>query len=189
MTQRTMLTKRKTMKYRSCDLRHGAVGVIALAILAGLVLTARGEDSQSPDGPLPAIEKASWIWRDAEDDVCQIRLAITLEEVPSAASIMITADNGYELCVNGGLVGFDVGAEAGIWNSLECYDIKSRLAQGRNVIGIRGICLGGSRGLVAAVRIELPSGKLVEIFTDESWHVALKGEPEEYSHPEFLEDA
>jgi len=138
--------------------------------------------------PLPAIDKANWIWGDMESDVCQFRLELSLDATPTTASILITADNGYELFVNGGAVGHDVGAAANIWSSVERYDMKKRLAQGRNIIGIRGICLGGMRGLVAAVRVEMADRKPLELVTDSSWHVALKGKPEDYSHPEFLED-
>lgn len=170
-------------------LRAGATGLAAAAILAGLAVTARGAEQKAAAVPSPPIEKASWIWRDAKDAVCQFRTTFTLDKPPAAASIMITTDNGYELFVNGASAGFDVGAGSEVWNSLERYDIKSRLAQGRNVIGIRGICLGGSRGLVAAVQIEVPGRPPMVILSDDSWHTAVKGDPEEYSHPEFLEDS
>ncbi|NQU25151.1 MAG: HEAT repeat domain-containing protein [Candidatus Nealsonbacteria bacterium] len=171
------------MKHRS-NASWQRAATAAIAILTVLTITAPAAEKKSP-----AIEKASWIWRDTgRDVVCQLRTAFTLDAPPTAASIMITADNGYELYINGASVGFDVGAGAEIWNSLERYDVKARLAQGRNVIGIRGICLGGSRGLIAAVRIDMPGGKVLEILTDGSWRTAVKGKPEEYSHPEFLED-
>jgi len=172
---------------RDGTLRRGAAAV-AVAVLVGGAVAARGAEEKPPDAPLPAIEKASWIWGAPAADVCEFRTTLTLDQAPVAASVLITADNGYELYVNGASVGFDVGADASIWNSLERYDIKPRLAQGRNVVGIRGICLGGSRELVAALRIEMPGGKLLEINTDDAWHVAPKGDPEDYSHPEFLED-
>ncbi len=162
-----------------------AVATVAFAVLPGHVMAA---EEKPPAGPLPAIEKASWIWQATDIDVCEMRTTFTLDEAPSAASILITADNGYELYVNGAAVGFDVGAGSEIWNSLERYDIRSRLAQGKNVIGVRSICLGGGRGLVASVRIEWPERPPMEILTDASWRVGVKGDPEEYSHPEFLED-
>ena len=51
---------------------------------------------------LPPIGRASWIWHRANDDMCQIRTTFVLEGKPSAASILITADNGYELYVKTG---------------------------------------------------------------------------------------
>ena len=170
-----------------CHPQHRTLPLVALIMSAILPLSASAATAKARK-PLPAIDKANWIWGDMESDVCQFRLELSLDATPTTASILITADNGYELFVNGGAVGHDVGAAANIWSSVERYDMKKRLAQGRNIIGIRGICLGGMRGLVAAVRVEMADRKPLELVTDSSWHVALKGKPEDYSHPEFLED-
>jgi hypothetical protein len=136
---------------------------------------------------LPPIERAEWIWGAANSDVCEFRIAFKLEQPPVAANVLITADNGYELYVNSGMVGFDVGADGSIWSSLEKWDIAPRLAQGRNVIGIRGIDLGSLRGVVAAVRLEMAGGQVLEMVTDPSWHACSMADPEKYSHPEYLE--
>ena len=138
---------------------------------------------------LPPLEKASWIWRHADDTVIQARSVFTLEERPSAASILITADNGYELYVNGAFVGADVGAAGDVWQSVERYDLTARLARGRNVIGVRGTDLGGVRGLIAAARIEVTNRPPLEIVTDAHWRVALESEPADYAHPEYVENA
>jgi HEAT repeat protein len=136
---------------------------------------------------LPPLEKASWIWAALDEDVCQLRTLVVLEDKPTAANVLITADNGYELYVNGTEVGLDIGAEGEVWQSVERYDIASRLTKGRNVIGIRGTDLGGVRGLVAAVRIEVKGQAPIEIVTDAKWRVSVKGKPADYSHPEFVE--
>ncbi len=138
-----------------------------------------------PPGPLPSLERASWIWSRPEDPVCHARLAITLPANPATASILITADNSYELFVNGVVVGADQGAGAEVWSSVERYDLRLRLVRGRNVIGIRAADLGGLRGLVCAVKVELPGSGPFDWVTDASWQVASRGEPAEYSHPEF----
>jgi len=153
-----------------------------------LLLCAAGGVAAEASAALPDISQSHWIWGDLKREVCEFRIAFTLEKPPEAASVLLTADNGYELYVNGAAVGHDVGAGSEIWSSLERWDVKSRLAQGRNVIGIRGICLGGSRGVVAAVRVDMGDGAVLELSTDQSWRVCSKGDPEEYTHPEFLED-
>ena len=161
----------------------------AFALLLSAAPITRAQQAKPAKSPLPAIEKASWIWGDMKSDVCEFRTVFTLERPPTAASILITADNGYELYINGSSVGFDVGAATHIWNSLERYDVKSLLAQGRNVIGVRGICLGGMRGLVAALRVEMPGREPLELLTDGSWQTSTKTHKrEDYSHPEFLEE-
>jgi HEAT repeat protein len=159
-----------------------------LAICLFLTLgecVARGEDSTAADDPLPAIEQASWIWGDMQSDVCEFRIGFTLEALPSSARILITADNGYELYVNGALVGFDIGPGSDVWSSIEQWDLRSHLVRGQNALGLRGICLGGSRGVIAALRIELDGAEPIERVTDSSWLVSSAGDPQEYSLPHY----
>lgn len=137
----------------------------------------------------PDLTRASWVWSEQTDDTCDLRRVFVLEARPSSASILITADNGYELYVNGSLVGSDVGAGSDVWQSVERYDLAPRLAKGRNIIGIRGIDMGGVRGVVAAVRVEVKSQPTLELVTDGSWRVTHDARPVDYSHPEFVEGA
>ncbi len=136
---------------------------------------------------LPALAKASWIWSEESNTVCELRKVFTLEAKPTNSTVLITADNGYELYVNGSLVGSDIGVAADVWQSVERYDITSRLAKGRNIIGIHGIDLGGVRGVIAALRIERSVGPAIELVTDETWRAAQQGRAVDYSHPEFVE--
>ncbi len=175
------------MMYRRPCLLVQAVLLSAIVAVAGHVSAAA--PSKETAGPMPPIEKASWIWAGPNDDLCQLRTEFTLTDKPASASVLVTADNGYELFVNGTSVGFDVGAEAEVWNTLERYDITQRLAKGRNVIGIRGTDLGSLRGLVAAVRVDVSGQPPLEIVTDNTWRVAVAGNPTDYSHPEFVENA
>ncbi|MCU0982152.1 MAG: hypothetical protein MUF25_23605, partial [Pirellulaceae bacterium] len=142
---------------------------------------------KKPIGTLPPLAKASWIWGAAEGDVCQLRHVFTLDDAPTAASVLITADNNYELYINGAAVGYDAGAGGDVWSSVERYDVTTRLARGRNVIGIRGTDLGGVRAVVAAVRVEVKDQPPLEFVTDASWRAAAEAEPVDYSHPEYVE--
>ena len=188
LTLLAIRSPRVTMKHFDTLPGHRPLVVTAI-LLASLIGLARAAEEQAPAAPLPPIDRASWIWGPPTSDICEFRIAFKLDQPPQAASVLITADNGYELYVNSGLVGFDVGADSSVWSSLERWDITSRLAQGRNVIGIRGIDLGSIRGVIAALRVEMAAGPPLEIVTDPTWHVASKGDPEKYSHPEFLETA
>lgn len=155
------------------------------ALLASLAL---GLISTSA-ATLPALAKASWIWSAESNTVCELRKVFTLDTTPVSASVLITADNGYELHVNGSLVGSDVGAASEVWQSVERYDITSRLTKGRNIIGIHGIDLGGVRGVIAAARVELKDQPTMDLLTDGTWRVASEGRGVDYSHPEFVEGA
>ncbi len=144
--------------------------------------------SSAAEPPLPAIERASWIWGEMQSDVVEFRVELPIDRTPSSAAVLITADNGYELYVNGALVGFDIGPGGEVWQSIERWDIQDRLVSGKNVLGIRGICLGGQRGVVAAVRIDWQDGDPMEMVTDADWQVTSVAEPEEYSRPDYVED-
>jgi HEAT repeat protein len=176
------------VKYPLSSFVYRVGSTLAAGFLA-VILVGSVHALEAQSTPLPPIERATWIWGAANSDVCEFRIAFKLESPPVAASVLITADNGYELYVNSGMVGFDVGADGSIWSSLENWDIAPRLAQGRNVIGIRGIDLGSLRGVVAAVRIEMENGQVLELVTDPNWHACATADPEKYSHPEYLETA
>ncbi len=158
------------------------------AVAAGIAL-ALGAWTAPAASPLPPLPRASWIWSDAVETEaqCDLRRNFTLDARPTNATVLVTADNGYELYVNGSLVGSDTGAAADVWQSVERYDITSRLAKGRNVVGLRGIDLGGVRGVIAAIRVELKDQPPLELVTDESWRVTRDGKAVDYSHPEYVE--
>ncbi len=129
----------------------------------------------------PDLARASWVWaspRGATDGefACLFRRAFDLPSRPSGATVLVTADNGYDLFVNGSLVGGDSGIDAVFWSSVEMYRIEHLLAPGRNVIAVRGENLGGPAGLLAAARVELTEGSPLELFTDASWRVASEAE-------------
>jgi len=171
--------------------RHKLHGILASAVAFFVVplLFAADAGEIKPNAPLPAIENASWIWGDMHSDVSQFRIEFTLPKSPAAAGVLITADNGYELYVNGEMVGFDIGPDRDVWGSIEHWDIKPHLTQGRNVLGIRGICLGGQRGVIAALRVDIDGAKPLQRVTDASWRTALEGDPLEYSLPAYSQTA
>ncbi len=151
------------------------------------IAAAKQAEPKRPIGTLPPLDKASWIWSPAEDDVCQLRTVFTLDDAPTAASILITADNGYELFINGAAVGYDIGAGGEVWSSVERYDITTRLARGRNVIGIRGTRPGRDprAGGGRAGRGQGPAAA-----GDRHRRLVAgdgRGDPVDYSHPEFVE--
>ena len=101
----------------------------------------------------PDLARASWVWaspRGATDGefACLFRRAFDLPSRPSGATVLVTADNGYDLFVNGSLVGGDSGIDAVFWSSVEMYRIEHLLAPGRNVIAVRGENMGGPAGLL-----------------------------------------
>jgi HEAT repeat protein len=142
-------------------------------------------------GDLPAIENAKWVWnspaalRGAEiDRTVYFRKTFDLPAEAKAASILITADNGYQLHVNGSDLGGDLGYDQSYWGSVERYDVTNALLKGRNVIAIQGIDLGGAAGLIAAIRIEMREGPPVVFHTDGSWLASGK-HADGWTKPDF----
>ena len=154
-----------------------------MAVAAAFVLSLAAART-APSAPL---DRASWIWSHQSVERCHLRNVFTLDATPTNATVLITADNGYELYVNGSFVGSEVGAAADVWQSVERYDLTSRLAKGRNVIGIQGINLGGVRGVIAAIRVQLKTRPSLELVTDGTWRVMRDGQAVDYSHPEYVE--
>jgi HEAT repeat protein len=147
------------------------------------VASAGEAPAKKPEAKIPELSKASWIW-DAPNATgegtfgCYFRKTFELPAKPKAAVVIITADNGYDLAVNGSLVGGDAGFDAVYWKSIEKYDITDLLAAGKNVIAVKGENMGGPAGLLAAARIEMPDGSAIEYHSDASWRFWLLPETE-----------
>lgn len=157
-----------------------------LAALLAVTAAARAADAET------SLARAQWIWGDPKESLCELRRAFVLEAAPVKAVVEITADNGYELYVNGSLAGREAGAAAEVWQSVERYDITKRLTKGRNVIGIHGIDLGNVRAVIAAVRVDLRDRPPLDFITDGDWRAATSVRETElkavdYSHPEAVE--
>lgn len=170
--------------------RQQTVFVLAAVLVAAVTAyPARGAaakakpkaKAKTAKAKLPDLDKASWIW-DIKGaltrgrDTCYFRKTFDLPAKPAAATVLITADNCYDLYINGSLVGSDAGAAANVWGSVEKYEVPHLLVKGANVIAVRGQCLGGAAGLVAAARIEIKGASPIEIQTDRTWRFATSSQ-------------
>jgi hypothetical protein len=127
-------------------------------------------------GP-PDADAASpaWIWTTSTADVadCYARRTLDLANRPDWATMSITADNGYELYINGHRIGRDVGVSTSVWSEAERYSVARYLRSGRNVLAIRGMNLGGAAGIVAVLRYGSRSERSgVTLVTDGTWKVS-----------------
>lgn len=80
------------------------------------------------------------------------------------AEVEITADDEYELFINGQAIG-----HGDKWQQLDRFDIKQHLTDGPNVIAVAATNRGGQAGLVAHVKIEMQNPPPVEFATDKRW--------------------
>ncbi len=166
--------------------RPGIGSVVAWAVLMilGAARLAGGDETR-----MPPLDRAQWIWGAETAEVCEMRRVFVLDAVPRRATALITADNSYILRVNGAPIGEDQGAEAEVWQSVERYDLTGRLVRGRNVIHVRGIDLGGIRGVIAGLRVEFDEDQRppLDLLTDDAWRVVSGESVVDASHPEFVE--
>ena len=117
---------------------------------------------------------AFWVWDQEEaDKIAQknepryVRRSFTLAGKPVKADLWITADNHYEVYLNGQKVGAD-----GEWGTVEKYDALKHLVQGKNVIAIKARNQGGVAGLIARLHIKMGDGKDLVVGTDEKARIS-----------------
>ncbi|HID06478.1 MAG TPA: hypothetical protein EYP10_04950, partial [Armatimonadetes bacterium] len=123
----------------------------------------------------PVERTLQWIWhpQPPSDKVSYcFRRRFKLPVRPKHATISITADNGYELFINGKFIGRELGFDTHFWKSAEQFDVTKQLRSGDNVIAVRATNLGGPGGLLLHVAIRLPSDKVVHIYSDGTWRCA-----------------
>ncbi|MEW6360442.1 MAG: HEAT repeat domain-containing protein [Planctomycetota bacterium] len=144
-------------------------------------------------GVAPDLARANWIWSSPKGvagggNVNYFRRRFTLPAKPAEATVALTADNGYELFVNGTRIAGELGYGKDVWASVERFRIEKHLRQGENVIAIRGEDLGGGAAIIAAVHIRTADGKTLNLVTDPSW-LAIGEEQKDWTKTEFNDAA
>jgi len=128
------------------------------------------EPEPSPDPLVSPPWIAHWIWSPGEPRELEryFRKTIELSERPESAHLAITADNAYELYVNGRLV-----AKDDEWYSLEELDVTTRFHKGRNIVAVKVRNEApGAAGLLLQGDICLPNHQHVPFYSDTAWRVA-----------------
>jgi hypothetical protein len=80
------------------------------------------------------------------------------------ASLDITADESYELLINGKLAGRDAN-----WKKISHYDIRHFLVAGENIILIKTT---HTKGLLLEGSVMLTNGQTLPLLTDDSWQAS-----------------
>jgi hypothetical protein len=145
------------------------------------------EDEDLSSAPLETW-RAGWIW--AADTYGKdhasafLRRSFDLPCAPAAvtdARVQITADDKYQLWVNGRLVtGTD---DTDGWRTPEMIDLKPYLVAGRNVLAVEAQDVASAEGLLLEGTLHAP-GQIVELFSDASWR-AIGTAPEGWPQPAF----
>ncbi len=123
-------------------------------------------------------KEAEWIWspehpkNQAGQGDCYFRKEILLASVQEA-TITITADDSYELFVNGRRVGSGQSIR-----QMDSYDIAQFMRRGKNLVAVRVTNLAtGPAALVARVQVKPLNGEWQSFSTDATWRAALEVVP------------
>jgi putative heme-binding domain-containing protein len=123
-------------------------------------------------------QEAEWIWspQHRKDQVpgveCFFRKRFDLN-APDQGEIMITADDTYEIFVNGKKAATGSGTRR-----LDRYNISNLLVRGQNIVAVRvENTNGNTAALVARVQVKEKDGNWVSHSTDGSWKSNLKALP------------
>jgi hypothetical protein len=134
-----------------------------------------GSGPQHADAKLPGrARRGRWIWSHADasrsrpaGESVRFRHRFALDAVPESALAVITADNEYELLVNGEVIASD--AE---WQTVETVDLGPALRAGTNWLLVRARNLGESpnpAGLYVEAVLRFAGGAVRVIASDPEW--------------------
>jgi putative heme-binding domain-containing protein len=129
-----------------------------------------GSEARANDG------EAHWIWSPAQTKneipigECYFRKSFDLAAAVEAAEVQITADNEFELIINGQPV-----AKGVDWRQMQVHDITKLLRKGRNTVAVRVANKEvGSAGLSARVIVKQAGGTYEGYSTDPTWKTSVR---------------
>jgi len=136
-------------------------------------------------GDEPRLDGAHWIWRrqDSGKRGARVRLRRVFEAAgapPYRALVRCTADNAFDLWVNGRPVG-----RGENWERVFTFDVSKFLRPGRNVVCVRATNEDGPCGFVLAMMVRPASGQPLRIVTDGSWRTAPDASGSEWLATEY----
>ncbi len=131
---------------------------------------------------------AKWIWclpqptpalGEIPEGVCSFRAGIAVSEQARivSADLLATADNLYDISINGKPVGGNL-THPNDWNKPKRFNVAELLTAGDNVIAVEAANTApGPAGLLLKLRVVLSDGRIIEQQSDESWRCTAAEEP------------
>ena len=123
------------------------------------------------------LDGASWIWSaratapspPAGTVYFRTHFAVTEQSPVVAAEVIITADNLFELHLNGQLVGEST-TDPDAWNQPRRFNVADLVKAGGNVIAVGAANTApGPAGLLVQLRVRLAHGQEVKLVSDAGW--------------------
>ena len=150
-----------------------ALRYVLLATVCLLTASAFGQDLV--ENVTNELGSAEWIWSPAhtKNEIpvgeCYFRKTFELTD-PDVGEVQITADNEFELFVNGKAVG-----KGNDWRQLNVFEISPHLVRGRNSVAILVRNTDkGTAGLVGRVLVREKGGTYVNHPTNASWKTSVR---------------
>ena len=118
--------------------------------------------------PLVDFSNASWIWhQNTAGSTAYFRKQLKFTDAIEQISVLITADDSFELRMNGRLI-----VSAADWQKPQHYTILRPVAREESVIVIKANNADGAAGLICKIVAKLRNGSQVIIVSDSSWECA-----------------
>ena len=140
-----------------------------------LIMTSGANADNTEDISNPDMTQAVWMW--SHPDAMSVggyesyyRFKFRPEQPIKEATVLITADNGYELYINNKMIAEEASPMAEEWSSIERFRIEANLVpRAANCIAIKAECLGASAGLIVGIKIVYEDGEILEKYSGNSW--------------------
>ncbi len=159
----------------------GQLGAIGMALY-------RSQNPQSDITRIP-LKEAKWLWSSAEarqsaaPQTIYLRRAWSLGERPARAVATFTADNSFELFINGKSV-----TRSSTWNAPVRLEAAQFLVAGKNLVAVKAANDGkepNPAGLIGEIVVHNAKGEPIEtLSTDETWRIS-GSESAGWQKPEF----
>jgi hypothetical protein len=151
-----------------------AAGGSEVAVPESFFAVAAELDKPLAKTPAPKLTLGNWIWDPQGTETphdCWFRKAFDLpaDRKIAKATLLLTADNGYTLFLNGKKIG-----AGDNWKEPGKYDVTDDLKTGQNLVAIQGHNVDGPFGLTFGLAIALEGGTVVNVTSDASWRTSLR---------------
>lgn len=145
-------------------------------------------------GPARAFDGAKWIWSSPDKSqpegtvFFRAAMAVTEQSQIQSADLVVTADNLYEVYLNGKFVGESTG-NPNDWNRPKRFDVAALLNAGDNTIAVGAANTApGPAGLLMRLVVKLADGQEVALVTDSAWKFSPR-EQSNWQQPDFNDQA
>jgi hypothetical protein len=143
---------------------------------------------------LSALHAAKWIWYPEGNPAASappggryFRRVLALPDKPASARLTLTADNSFEVWVNGKPVG-----SGDSFNQSYGFDVLRLLKLGTNLLAVtavNGADYPNPAGLIGSLTVRLGNGEIKEIDTDSQWQTSTNASANWNVDPDAITDS